>query len=99
AKLNAERAGTERSRQKAAGMKERLKFQGIKTAESAVITGIIEGASQSVMTWTPRETVGVGLPPNRPGLAVIKRVSAGEAEAGDTLTYVIQYRNMGNTPI
>jgi uncharacterized repeat protein (TIGR01451 family) len=52
-----------------------------------------------VMTWTPRETVGVETPPNKPGLAVIKRVSAGEAEAGDTLTFVIQFRNMGNTPI
>ncbi len=38
-------------------------------------------------------------PPDRPGLAVIKRVSAVEAEPGDTLTYVIVYRNMGNTPI
>ena len=51
------------------------------------------------MSWTPRETVGVEVPPNKPGLAVIKRVSASEAEAGDKLTYVIQYRNMGNTPI
>ena len=59
-------------REKAAGMKERVKFQGIKTAESAVITGITEGASQAVMTWTPpRETVGVKDPPNRPGLAVL----------------------------
>ena len=51
------------------------------------------------MTWTPRETVGVEVPPNKPGLAVIKRVSAGEAEAGDVVTFTIQYRNMGNTPI
>src|SRR3954462_9727103 len=51
------------------------------------------------MTWTPRETVGVEVPPNKPGLAVVKRVSAGEAEQGDTLTFVIQFRNMGNTPI
>ena len=42
---------------------------------------------------------GVETPPDRPGLAVIKRVSAVEAEPGDTLTYVIIYRNMGNTPI
>jgi uncharacterized repeat protein (TIGR01451 family) len=41
----------------------------------------------------------VETPPNRPGLAVIKRVSASEAEPGDTLTFVIFYRNMGNTPI
>ncbi len=86
-------------RMKAALMKERQKFVGIKTAESAVITGITEGAGAMVMTWTPRETVGVETPPLRPGLAVIKRVSTGEAEAGDTVTFVIQYRNMGNTPI
>jgi uncharacterized repeat protein (TIGR01451 family) len=90
---------TARNRQKAAKMLERLRAEGIKTAESAVVTGIIEGASQTVMTWTPRETVGVETPPNRPGMAVVKRVSAGEAEAGDVLTFVIQYRNMGNTPI
>jgi uncharacterized repeat protein (TIGR01451 family) len=30
---------------------------------------------------------------------VVKRVSANEAEPGDTVTYVITYRNMGNTPI
>ena len=42
---------------------------------------------------------GVEPPPDRPGLAVIKRVSAVEAEPGDTLTYAIVYRNMGNTPI
>lgn len=88
-----------RARLKAAGMKERVRPLGIKTGESAVVTGIIEGAGQTVMSWTPRETVGVETPPNKPGLAVIKRVSAGEAEAGDVLTFVIQYRNMGNTPI
>jgi len=88
-----------RQRQVIAGLRERQKFLGIKTAESAVITGITEGAGQTVMSWVPRETVGVEVPPARPGLAVIKRVSAGEAEAGDVLTYVIQYRNMGNTPI
>jgi uncharacterized repeat protein (TIGR01451 family) len=79
--------------------KERQKFLGIKTAESAVVTGITEGASQTIMSWPARETVGVETPPNRPGLAVIKRVSAGEAEQGDVVTFVIQYRNMGNTPI
>ena len=51
------------------------------------------------MTWPPLEMVGVEVPPNKPGLAVIKRVGAGEAEPGDTLTFTIQYRNMGNTPI
>ncbi len=38
-------------------------------------------------------------PPPRPGLAVVKRVSNTEAEPGDTITYAIIYRNMGNTPI
>jgi uncharacterized repeat protein (TIGR01451 family) len=87
------------NRMKAQSFRDRAKFQGIKTAESAVIRGLIAGAGQTVMSWTPQETVGVETPPNRPGLAVLKRVSAGEAEPGDKLTYVIQYRNMGNTPI
>ncbi len=51
------------------------------------------------MTWPPREVAGVEVPPRKPGLAVIKRVDADEAEPGDTLTYTIQYRNMGNVPI
>ncbi len=62
-------------------------------------TGIVEGASQTVMTWPPLDITGVEVPPRKPGLAVIKRVDASEAEPGDTLTYTIQYRNMGNTPI
>jgi uncharacterized repeat protein (TIGR01451 family) len=41
----------------------------------------------------------VETPPDRPGLAVIKRASAIEAEPGDKVTYAIIYRNMGNTPI
>ena len=51
------------------------------------------------MTWPPRDLTGVEVPPNKPGLAVIKQVDAAEAEPGDTLTYTIQYRNMGNVPI
>lgn len=89
----------ERLRQKPQKFRERQKGIGIKTAESAIITGITEGAGQMVMTWPARETVGVETPPNRPGMAVIKRVSATEAEAGDKVEYVIQFRNMGNTPI
>jgi uncharacterized repeat protein (TIGR01451 family) len=95
----AQKVEDRKQRQKVQGVKDREKLLGIKTAESAVITGVVEGAGQTVMTWTPRETVGVETPPNRPGLAVLKRVSAGEAEAGDVVTFVIQYRNMGNTPI
>ena len=49
--------------------------------------------------WAPHQMTGVEVPPDRPGLAVIKRVSVTEAEPGDTVTYVIIYRNMGNTPI
>lgn len=73
--------------------------QKIKSAETAVVTGIIEGAGQTVMTWTPREIVGVEEPEKKPGLAVIKQVDASEAEPGDVLNYTIRYRNMGNTPI
>ncbi len=87
------------NRQKAGNIKETLPALAIKTAESAVVTGIVQGAGETVMSWPARETVGVEVPPNKPGLAVIKRVSAGEAEQGDTVTFVIQYRNMGNTPI
>jgi uncharacterized repeat protein (TIGR01451 family) len=72
---------------------------GIKTGASAVVTGIVQGAGEKVMAWPARETVGVEVPPNKPGMAVIKRVSAGVAEPGEILTFVIQFRNMGNTPI
>ncbi len=88
-----------RNRQKAYLAREKIRLQGIKTAESPVVTAIEEGASEAVRVWGPHQMTGVETPPNRPGLAVIKRVSASEAEPGDTVTYVIYYRNMGNTPI
>jgi uncharacterized repeat protein (TIGR01451 family) len=88
-----------KSREKPVYFRERQRPEAIKTAEGPVITGIIAGASQQVMSWKPQEIAGVEPPSKHPGLAVIKRVSAGEAEPGDELTYVIQYRNMGNTPI
>ena len=88
-----------RNRQKAGLAKEKVRLQGIKTAESPVATGITEGTSEAVRVWAPHQMNGVETPPNRPGLAVIKRVGATEAEPGDTVTYVIFYRNMGNTPI
>src|SRR5512135_3806559 len=93
--------GTEqaRHREKAGGLREKTHSLGIKTAEGTVVKGIVQGAGQSVMTWPARETVGVEVPPNRPGMAVVKRVSTGAAEQGDTVTFVIQFRNMGNTPI
>src|SRR5262249_9154851 len=76
-----------------------LRIDTIKTAESPVITGIVEGAGELVRIWPPKDVTGVEVPPDRPGLAVIKRVSATEAEPGDPLTYMISYRNMGNPPI
>lgn len=71
----------------------------LKNAESVVVTGIEESASEKVMTWTPHEQVGTEPVPDIPGLAVIKRVSADEAMPGEKVEYVIQYRNMGNVPI
>jgi uncharacterized repeat protein (TIGR01451 family) len=88
-----------RNRQKVGQVKVKIRLDGIKSAESPVATGIVQGASEAVRVWAPHAMTGVEAPPERPGLAVIKRVSAVEAEPGDTLTYVIIYRNMGNTPI
>jgi uncharacterized repeat protein (TIGR01451 family) len=88
-----------RNRQKPIVALERLRLDGIKTAESTAISGLVEGASEAVKVWGPHSMTGVETPPDRPGFAVIKRVSAAEAEPGDTLTYTIIYRNMGNTPI
>src|SRR6185437_12934744 len=88
-----------RNRQKPGLARTKVRLQGIKTAESPVVTAIEEGASEAVKVWAPHAMTGVETPPNRPGLAVIKRVSVAEAEPGDTVTYVIFYRNMGNTPI
>ena len=88
-----------RNRLKPALMKEKIRLDGIKTVESAVMTGLVEGPSQAVMSWQPHMMTGIETPPNRPGMAIIKRVSATEAEPGDTITFVITYRNMGNTPI
>ena len=88
-----------RNRMKPALIKEKIRLDGIKTAESPVMTGLVEGPGQTVMSWQPYEMKGVETPPNRPGMAIIKRVSATEAEPGDTLTFTITYRNMGNTPI
>ena len=80
-------------------VKQRVKLDGVKSAESAVVTGIVEGAGQMVMSWKPQAVESIEVPPKKPGLAVIKQVNATEAEPGDTLIYSIQYRNMGNTPI
>jgi uncharacterized repeat protein (TIGR01451 family) len=88
-----------RLRQKPGQLNERIRLDGIKSAEGPVLTGIVEGAGEAVRVWGPHMMTGVEPPPDRPGLAVIKRVNAIEAEPGDTLTYAIVYRNMGNTPI
>jgi uncharacterized repeat protein (TIGR01451 family) len=92
-------AVTARQRDKPALIKEKVRLIGIKTAEAPVVSALTQGAGQTIMSWQPNEMTGVETPPNRPGLAVIKRVSVNEAEPGDTVTYVITYRNMGNTPI
>nr|UXE45569.1 hypothetical protein Hi04_10k_c4998_00012 [uncultured bacterium] len=68
-------------------------------AESLIMTGFVQGAGQMLMTWTPRELAGVETPPNKPGLSVIKQVDVDQAEPGDTVTYTIKFRNMGNSPI
>ena len=88
-----------RQRQKGNVFRLKLKGEGIKTAESAVVTGMIEGLGQKVMSWKPQEIAGVEVPPDRPGLLVLKQVDAAEAEPGDIVTYTIRYRNMGNVAI
>ncbi len=88
-----------RMRQKAGLIKEKVRLDGIKTVEGPIISGHVDGLSQAVRVWGPHQMTGVEVPPDRPGLAVIKRVSVSEAEPGDTVSYVIIYRNMGNTPI
>jgi uncharacterized repeat protein (TIGR01451 family) len=97
--LQKQTAELARNRQKPTQLKEKIRVVGIKTAEGPIVTAIAEGVNEAVRVWGPQDMTGIETPPNRPGLAVIKRVSANEAEPGDTLTYVIIYRNMGNTPI
>jgi len=98
-KLQKQTAELARNRQKPTLLKEKIRLDGIKSAEGPIVTAIVEGASEVVKVWGPQDMTGIETPPDRPGLAVIKRVSAVEAEPGDTLTFVIIYRNMGNTPI
>ncbi len=97
--LQKQSAELARNRQKPAGLKEKIKVVGIKTAEGPLVTGFVQGANEAVKVIGPQDLTGIETPPDRPGLAVVKRVSATEAEPGDKLTYVIFYRNMGNTPI
>lgn len=88
-----------RERQKAGGLEIKQRAIAIKTLESAVLTGIVESANDTVSSWKPTELAGVELPPKRPGMGVFKSVSATEAEPGDIVTFKIQYRNLGNTTI
>jgi uncharacterized repeat protein (TIGR01451 family) len=101
AKIDSQRqpAQLTRNRMKPVLIKEKIRLDGIKSVESTVMTGLVEGPGQSVMSWRPHQMTGVEMPPKRPGIAIIKRVSSTEAEPGDTLTFTITYRNMGNTPI
>ena len=71
--LQKQSAELARNRQKPALMKERIRLDGIKSAEATVVTGIVEGASEAVKVWGPHSMTGVETPPDRPGLAVIKR--------------------------
>ncbi len=90
---------TKANRQKAGLLERDLRALGIKSAESAVVTGIVQGAGEKVMAWKPQELAGVEVPPDKPGMAVIKQVDADQAEPGDHVTYTIRFRNMGNVPI
>ena len=72
---------------------------GIKTAEGLVVNGVVQGPNAQVMSWKPQESVGVEVPPNKPGLAVVKQIDVPEAAPGDVLTVTIRYRNIGNVPI
>jgi uncharacterized repeat protein (TIGR01451 family) len=67
--------------------------------DTIVMTGIVQGGGQMVMTWTPRELAGVETPPNKPGLSVIKQVDVDQAETGDPVTFAIRFKNMGNSAI
>lgn len=88
-----------KARQKALLAKELQRPVAIKTAESVVVTGIEQSASEKVMSWMPHEDSSSEPVPDMPGLAVIKRVSKEEATPGEEVEFVIQYRNMGNVPI
>jgi uncharacterized repeat protein (TIGR01451 family) len=99
ANLQKQSAELVRNRQKTGETKRKIRLEGIKTVEGPVVQALAEGASEAVKVWGPHDLTGAEIPPNRPGLAVIKQVTPAEAEPGDTLTYVITYRNMGNTPI
>ena len=72
---------------------------GIKTAEGAVISGVVQGAGQTITAWGPEELAGIEEPPDRPGLAVVKEADLANAEPGQVVSFTIRWRNMGNVPI
>jgi uncharacterized repeat protein (TIGR01451 family) len=71
----------------------------IESMEGVVVQARPAGPGQTLMSWKPQETAGTEVPPNQPGLAVIKRASESVAEPGQHVTFSIQYRNMGNVPL
>lgn len=95
----AQAAQTEKLRQAPVVARDKVKLVGIKTVEAPVVADLVQGTAEAVRSQPTLEMTGVETPPNRPGLAVVKRVDVTEAEPGDTVTYAIAYRNMGNTPI
>lgn len=97
--IRTQRIETQANRQALVSAEGRLFLQGVKLAESAVVTGLVQGAGEQTMAWKPQELASVEVPPNKPGMAVVKQVSTGEAESGDVVTFTITYRNMGNVPI
>lgn len=88
-----------KNREKAMLSNNKVRPIGIKTAESVVVTGIEQSASEKVMTWTPHEAVGSEPVPGTPGLMVIKQVSTEEAIPGEEVEFTIEFRNMGNVAI
>lgn len=83
----------------ARGAQMNLKLEGLNVPVSATISGVVEGAGEKRMSWRPQELASVETPPERPGLAIIKRVNVSEAEPGDLVTFTLIFRNIGNTPI
>jgi uncharacterized repeat protein (TIGR01451 family) len=92
-------AQTQSRRQAPMVAKDKVKLTGIKTVAAPVVADLVQGTAEAVRSRPALEMTGIETPPNRPGLAVVKRVDVSEAEPGDVVTYAIAYRNMGNTPI
>lgn len=72
---------------------------GIKSAESAVVTGLVEGLGQMILSRPPLEVSSDEPMDRRPGIATVKTVDVETAESGDVVTFAIRYKNIGNVPI